>query len=72
MADTNAWRFLWKKAIISQFFETKSASSIAKEHIRERLDTGFTNGYTEGMNKKIKVLKRVGYGGKGLIDLGKE
>ena len=51
-----------KKAIISQFFETKSASSIAKEHIRKRLETGFTNGYTEGMNNKIKVFKRVGYG----------
>ena len=30
--------------------------------IRKGLETGFTNGYTEGMNNKIKVLKRVSYG----------
>lgn len=33
-----------------------------KEEILEGLTQVYSNGYTEGMNKKIKVLKRVAYG----------
>lgn len=30
--------------------------------IKKGLETGLTNGYTEGMNNKIKVLKRISFG----------
>ena len=32
------------------------------DEILNAYDTGFTNGYTEGCNNKIKVLKRNAYG----------
>ena len=54
------------KCIVSNIFEfIEAAGTIArwKEYIvNSFIDKRYSNGYTEGINNKIKVIKRVGFG----------
>lgn len=54
--------------MMAQSFECKEFNNCCKtfidwfDEIRNGIITGYTNGYTEGCNNKIKVIKRVSYG----------
>lgn len=48
---------------IPEFIEAAGTISRWKEYIvNSFIDTRFSNGFTEGINNKIKVIKRVGFG----------
>ena len=48
---------------IHEFIEASKTISRWKEYILNSfIDKRYSNGYTEGTNNKIKVLKRVGFG----------
>ena len=51
-----------KSAELPEFDECIKASTNRFEYILNSLDTPYTNGFVEGKNNKIKVLKRNAYG----------
>ena len=50
------------KALIKPFFKTKQTIKNWQSEILNYFKTGLTNGYAEGVNNKIKLIKRQGYG----------
>lgn len=62
-SDLKCWIDLCRESKIEEFIEASNTIEnwlpyIANSFIDER----FSNGYTEGLNNKIKVIKRVGFG----------
>ena len=48
---------------IQEFIEAAKTISRWKEYILNSfIDKRYSNGYTEGINNKIKVIKRIGFG----------
>lgn len=58
-----SWIELCKESKIEEFIEASETIDNWLEHIvYSFIDRRFSNGYTEGLNNKIKVIKRVGFG----------
>ena len=58
-----AWIDLCKESNISEFRETSNTINNWIDYIvNSFIDKRYSNGYTEGLNNKIKVIKRNGYG----------
>lgn len=54
---------LCRESKIEEFIEASNTIENWLEYICNTfIDKKLTNGYTEGMNNKIKVIKRVGFG----------
>ena len=56
------WIYRAESSHLSEFRECTRAIHNWDKLILNSFDVSFTNGYTEGCNNKIKVLKRVCYG----------
>ena len=56
------WLELAKSAELAEFDECIKAFTNWFEYILNSLDTPYTNGFVDGKNNKIKVLKRNAYG----------
>lgn len=58
-----SWIDLCKESKIEEFIEaSKTIENWIEEICNSFIDKRFSNGFTEGLNNKIKVVKRVGYG----------
>lgn len=58
-----AWIELCKESKIEEFIEaSKTIENWLPYIVNSFIDERFSNGFTEGLNNKIKVIKRVGYG----------
>ena len=58
-----AWIDLCKESNISEFIEaSKTINNWIDYIVNSFIDKRYSNGYTEGLNNKIKVIKRNGYG----------
>jgi len=61
--DLLAWIDLCKESKIEEFIEaSKTIENWLPYIVNSFIDERFTNGFTEGLNNKIKVIKRVGFG----------
>ena len=61
--EIDKWINNCKEKNIPEFIEASKTISRWKEYILNSfIDKRYSNGYTEGTNNKIKVLKRVGFG----------
>lgn len=61
--DLNVWVDLCKQSKILEFVEASKTIENWLEYIANSfIDKRFSNGYTEGLNNKIKVIKRNAYG----------
>ena len=61
--DLLAWIDLCKESKIVEFIEaSKTIESWLPYIVNSFIDKRFTNGFTEGLNNKIKVIKRNAYG----------
>ena len=57
------WIDLCKESKIEEFIEASNTiKNWIDEIVNSFIDTRYTNGFTEGTNNKIKVIKRVGFG----------
>ena len=57
------WIELCRESKIEEFIETSNTIENWLEYIvNSFIDKRYSNGYTEGLNNKIKVVKRVGFG----------
>lgn len=57
------WIDLCKKSEIEEFKEaSKTISNWLPYIVNSFIDERYTNGFTEGINNKIKVIKRIGFG----------
>lgn len=57
------WIDLCRESNIEEFIEaSKTIENWLDEICNSFIDERFSNGFTEGMNNKIKVIKRVGFG----------
>ena len=62
----NKWISKCMEKDIPEFIEAAKTISRWKEHILNSfIDKRYSNGYTEGINNKIKVIKRIAFGYKG-------
>ena len=58
-----AWIELCRESKIEEFYDASNTIDNWLEYIvNSFIDKRFSNGFTEGMNNKIKVIKRVGFG----------
>lgn len=58
-----AWIDLCKESNIPEFIEaSKTINNWLEYIVNSFIDKRYSNGYTEGLNNKIKVIKRNGYG----------
>ena len=58
-----AWVDLCKESKIPEMVEaSKTINNWLEYIVNSFIDKRYSNGYTEGMNNKIKVIKRNGYG----------
>lgn len=63
LQELELWIELCKESEIEEFIEASNAINNWIEYIvNSFIDKRFSNGYTEGLNNKIKVIKRVGFG----------
>ncbi len=61
--DIGVWIELCKQSGINEFIEASNTIENWLEYIvNSFIDERFTNGFTEGVNNKIKVIKRIGFG----------
>lgn len=61
--DLECWIDLCRESEIEEFIEASNTIENWLEYIvNSFIDKRFTNGYTEGLNNKIKTLKRMGFG----------
>jgi transposase len=61
--DLKCWIDLCRESQIEEFLEASSTIENWLEYIANSfIDDKFSNGFTEGLNNKIKVIKRVGFG----------
>lgn len=61
--DIEVWIELCKQSGINEFIEASNTIENWLEYIvNSFIDKRFTNGFTEGVNNKIKVIKRIGFG----------
>lgn len=60
--ELSEWIDLVKESELTPFVKCANAFANWKNGILNSLDSSFTNGFTEGCNNKIKVLKRNAYG----------
>lgn len=61
--DLLIWIDLCKESKIEEFIEaSKTIENWLEYIVNSFIDKRFSNGYTEGLNNKIKVIKRNGYG----------
>ena len=61
--DLLAWIDLCKESKIIEFIEaSKTIENWLPYIVNSFIDERFSNGYTEGLNNKIKVIKRNAYG----------
>jgi transposase len=60
--ELNRWLEVAKEAKLSDFAEAITALTNWKEEILNSLDYPYTNGFTEGCNNRIKVIKRNAFG----------
>ena len=59
----NNWIDLCKESKIQEFIEaSKTIERWLPYIVNSFIDERYSNGYTEGINNKIKVIKRVGFG----------
>ncbi len=57
------WIDLCKESKIEEFIEASKTIKNWMEYIKNSyIDKRFSNGFTEGLNNKIKVIKRIGFG----------
>jgi len=57
------WIDLCKESKIEEYIKAASTIENWLEYIcNSFIDKRFSNGYTEGLNNKIKVIKRIGFG----------
>ena len=57
------WIELCKESKIEEFIEaSKTIENWLEYIVNSFIDKRYSNGYTEGLNNKIKVIKRVGFG----------
>jgi transposase len=62
-AELKSWIELCKESKIDEFIEASNTIKNWLPYIvNSFIDERFSNGYTEGLNNKIKVIKRVGFG----------
>ena len=62
-ADLLVWIDLCKQSKINEFIEaSKTIENWLPYIVNSFIDKRFTNGFTEGLNNKIKVIKRNAYG----------
>lgn len=62
-ADIICWIELCRESKIEEFIEASNTIENWLEYIANSfIDVKLSNGYTEGLNNKIKVIKRVGFG----------
>lgn len=63
LVDLNIWIDLCKQSKISEFIEaSKTIENWLPHIVNSFIDKRFSNAYTEGLNNKIKVIKRNAYG----------
>ena len=63
LVDLNIWIDLCKQSKISEFIEaSKTIENWLPYIVNSFIDKRFSNAYTEGLNNKIKVIKRNAYG----------
>ena len=61
--DLRVWIELCRQSEINEFIEASNTVENWLDYIvNSFIDERFTNGFTEGINNKIKVIKRVGFG----------
>jgi len=61
--DLRCWIDLCRESRIEEFIEASNTIENWLEYIvNSFIDKRFSNGFTEGLNNKIKVIKRVGFG----------
>lgn len=60
--ELNRWLEVAKEAKLSDFAAAVTALTNWKEEILNSLDYPYTNGFTEGCNNRIKVIKRNAFG----------
>lgn len=61
--DLRCWIDLCRESKIEEFIEASNTIENWLEYIANSfIDERLSNGYTEGLNNKIKVIKRVGFG----------
>ena len=61
--DLEGWIDLCRESQIEEFIEaSKTIENWLEYIVNSFIDKRFTNGYTEGLNNKIKVIKRIGFG----------
>lgn len=56
------WNMLFYGYNLPEFYDCFRAFTNWKKEILNSFDVPYTNGYTEGINNKIKVIKRNAYG----------
>ena len=62
-ADLESWIDLCRESKIEEFIvASKTIENWLDYIVNSFIDKRFTNGYTEGLNNKIKTLKRMGFG----------
>lgn len=62
-SELRSWIDLCRESKIPEFIEASNTIENWIEEIRNSfIDDRFSNGFTEGLNNKIKVIKRVGFG----------
>lgn len=62
IANFNKWKNIVLTSNLDRFVRCYDMINKRKERILRAFETGYTNGFTEGCNNKIKVLKRNCYG----------
>ena len=61
--ELESWIDLCRESKIEEFIEASNTIENWIDYIRNSfIDKRFSNGYTEGLNNKIKVIKRIGFG----------
>lgn len=61
--DLRCWIDLCRESKIEEFIEASNTIENWLEYVANSfIDKRFSNGFTEGLNNKIKVIKRVGFG----------
>ena len=61
--DLKCWIDLCRESEIGEFIEASNTIENWLDHIANSfIDKRLSNGFTEGLNNKIKVIKRVGFG----------
>jgi transposase len=58
----NHWYENVSQSKLNLFYRAKGTVKRWEQHIINYFETRITNGFAEGLNNKIKLIKRIGYG----------